>query len=109
MIGPARVHLPASARPGEVVQVRTLISHPMENGYRIGTDSRRIPRNIIDRFRCSYAGRVLIDAEFGPAIAANPYLAFEFVADRSGEVLLEWFEDTGAVHREHRQLEVTAS
>lgn len=105
----ARIRLPATARAGERIEVRTLVSHVMETGYRIDTSGERVPRNIIERFRCSYDGRVIIDAELGPAIAANPYLSFAFVADRSGEILLEWFEDTGATHVERRELRVAAN
>lgn len=102
----ARISLPATARPGERIEARTLVSHVMETGYRIDTNGERVPRNIVERFRCSYDGRVIVDAELGPAIAANPYLTFSFVADRSGEILLEWFEDTGETLVERHALRV---
>lgn len=102
----ARIRLPARARAGERIEARTLVSHVMETGYRIDTSGERVPRNIIERFRCSYDGRVIVDAELGPAIAANPYLTFSFIADRSGEIVLEWFEDTGETLLERHQLRV---
>lgn len=102
----ARLRVPERARVGEQVEVRTLASHPMETGYRIDTRGERVPRNILERFRCHYDGRLVVDADLRPAIAANPYLAFAFVADRSGELLFEWIEDSGRVLTERRMLQV---
>jgi hypothetical protein len=48
----------------------------------------------------------VLDARLRPAIAANPYLSFRFVADVSGEVELTWHEDTGATLTERGHLEV---
>jgi sulfur-oxidizing protein SoxZ len=104
----ARVSLPERAAPGETVEVRTLASHPMETGYRIDTRGERVPRRILERLRCRYDGRLVFDAELRPAIAANPYVAFAFVADRSGDVVLEWVEDTGRTLVETRRLTVEA-
>lgn len=109
MIGPARIRVAERATAGEVVEVRTLLSHPMETGYRIDTSGERVPRNIIERFRCTYDGRTICDATLGPAVAANPYLAFEFVADRSGELVFEWTEDSGEVLVERARIEVSAA
>jgi len=106
LIGEPRIRLPDRARAGEVVQVRTLVAHPMETGYRITTNGETVPRRIIERFRCRYDGRLILDAELRPAMAANPYLEFRFVADRSGELVFEWIEDTGARRRVRRRLEV---
>jgi sulfur-oxidizing protein SoxZ len=109
MIGPARIRVPEHAVVGEVIEVRTLLSHAMETGYRIDTNGDRVARNIIERFRCLYDGRTIIDATLGPAVAANPYLAFEFVADRSGELVFEWTEDSGEVRIERAHLVVDSS
>ncbi|MEE4301062.1 MAG: thiosulfate oxidation carrier complex protein SoxZ [Pseudomonadales bacterium] len=106
-IASARVRVPETASVGERVEVRTLARHPMETGYRIDTRGARVPRNVIERFRCSVGGETVLEAELRPAIAADPYLAFAFRARRSGEVQLEWHEDRGAVLVERRPFEVT--
>lgn len=105
-IGNARLRLPATASAGERIEVRTLARHPMETGYRIDTRGERVPRNVIERFRCSVADETVLEADLRPAIAADPYLAFAFRARRSGEVRLEWQEDRGATLVERRALEV---
>lgn len=101
------IQLPASARRGEVVQVRVTIAHPMETGYRPGSDGRVLPRDIIRRFTCRYAGETVFAAELAPAISANPYLAFHFVAEASGALEFEWSGDNGFAQVERRALQVT--
>ena len=48
------INVPAKAKRGEVIEIKTLISHPMESGYRVGTSGTMIPRDIIRRFVCNY-------------------------------------------------------
>lgn len=103
----ARVRIPRTARAGETVEIRTLTRHPMETGYRRDHDGARVPRHIVESLRCTYDGRVVFDAELRPAIAANPYLAFTLVADRSGEIVLEWRDDRGETFEARGFLEVT--
>lgn len=107
-IAGARLRVPARARAGERVEIRTLARHPMETGYRIDTRGERVARNIIERFRCSVAGETVLEARLRPGIAADPYLAFAFRARREGEVRLAWTEDRGARLIERRSLEIEA-
>lgn len=108
MVSSVRVRIPERAGPGEVVEIRTLVSHPMETGFRIDSRGRRVPRHILKRFTCHYAGREIFTMTLGPGIAANPYLTFRFVADVSGPVELRWEGDDGSVIEASGQLEVRA-
>jgi len=101
------LQLPASARRGEVIEVRATIAHPMETGYRPGPDGKPVPRDIVQRFTCRYDGEVVFSAALYPSIAANPYLAFHTVATHSGTLLFEWQGDNGFAHLERRELNVT--
>src|SRR5215471_6100864 len=77
------INLPESAKRGEVIEIKTLIQHPMETGYRLDSNGARIPRDIINRFRCTYNGEDVFRAELFPAIAANPvHRVFD---DRDGD------------------------
>jgi sulfur-oxidizing protein SoxZ len=87
------IHAPATARKGEVLEIRTLIAHPMETGYRAGADGRTLPRDIIRRFTCRYNGEVVFSAELHPAISANPLIAFSTVATESGTLEFRWSGD----------------
>lgn len=103
---PVRLALPAEAPAGSVVSLRLLLQHPMETGYRIGEDGARIPRHILTALRVSYGGRVIAALTLRPAIAANPYFAFSFMADQTGPVTLEVEDDRGATLTETRTLTV---
>jgi sulfur-oxidizing protein SoxZ len=101
------IHAPATARKGEVVEIRTLIGHTMESGYRAGADGRTLPRDIIRRFTCRYNGEVVFSADFYPAIAANPYLAFFVTADSSGSLTFTWEGDNGFAQTESATITVS--
>lgn len=101
------IQVPATARRGEVIELRALIAHPMETGYRPGADGRVLPRDIVRRFACRYNGELVFAAELHPAIAANPYLAFHAVATESGTLEFEWTGDRGFSQVERRALQVT--
>lgn len=99
------VKLPPNPRAGEVMELSVLIAHPMETGFRVDAEGRALPRNILTRFRCWFeapgAAPVLwFSAELHPAIAANPYLAFQAVPSASGQLRLAWEGDQGFHHEE---------
>jgi sulfur-oxidizing protein SoxZ len=89
------VSVPARARRGEVIEIKTLISHPMESGYRVGPNGALIPRDIIRLFTCTYDGEEIFRAELSPAIAANPFLSFFTTAVASGALAFRWTGDNG--------------
>jgi sulfur-oxidizing protein SoxZ len=91
----ARVQLPASAKRGEVIEVRIAIQHPMETGFRFDISGQAIPKNVINQLVCRYNGVEVFRAEMGSGIAANPYLQFYAVAESSGEMAFEWIDDNG--------------
>lgn len=91
----ALVKLPASARRDEIIEIKALVAHPMETGFRHTQYGVRIPRNIITNFACTYNGAEIFRAEFYPAIAANPYLAFTTLAIESGTIACTWTGDNG--------------
>ena len=91
----ALVNVPARAKRGEVIEIKTLISHVMETGFRRTQVGAVIPRNIIRRFVCTYNGTEIFSADFHPAMSANPFLAFSTVATESGTIAFSWTGDNG--------------
>ncbi len=91
----ARVQLPASAKRGEVIEVRIAIQHPMETGFRFDLMGKAIPKNVINRLRVRYNGAEVFSAELGSGIAANPYLQFHTLAEASGGFIFERIDDNG--------------
>ena len=90
-----RVQVPQSVRRGEVFEVRVLVQHPMETGFRRDMNGRAIPLNVLDHLACRYGGREVFSATLGSGVAANPYVAFFVTADASGPIMVEWSDDKG--------------
>ena len=91
----ALINVPPTAKRGDIIEIKTLIAHPMETGYRVGTNGTLIPRDIVTRFTCTYNGAEVFRAELSPAIAANPFIAFFTVATESGTLAFHWSGDNG--------------
>jgi sulfur-oxidizing protein SoxZ len=100
------INLPPRAKRGEIIEIKTLIAHPMESGYRIDNTGAAIPRDIINRFVCTYNGDEIFRAELFPAIAANPFIAFFTTATESGELVFGWTDDHGQTQTEVRPITV---
>lgn len=87
------VNVPATARRGEVIEIRTLAGHEMETGFRRTQNGELIPRDILTAFSCRYNGEEVFRAELHPAIAANPLIIFSTVATESGTLEFLWTGD----------------
>lgn len=91
----ALINVPAKAKRGDVIEIKTLISHQMETGFRPGATGALIPRDIINEFICTYNDEEIFRAELFPAIAANPFISFFTVATESGTIAFRWKDDEG--------------
>ena len=90
-----RIQVPPRVTKGEPFEIRVLVQHPMETGYRRDLNGEAIPTHIVDKLVCRVGGREVFRAELGTGIAANPYIAFYAVAEQGGPVELEWTDDRG--------------
>src|SRR5262249_52946253 len=68
----ALINVPPKAKRGEILEIKTLISHTMETGFRPDATGKPIPRDIITDFVCKYNDEEIFRAELFPAIGANP-------------------------------------
>jgi sulfur-oxidizing protein SoxZ len=91
----ALINVPHKARRGDIIEIKALVSHIMETGFRRTAAGDLVPRNIITSFSCRYNGDEVFRADLFPAIAANPFLSFFTVAKESGKFEFEWIGDEG--------------
>ena len=63
----ALINVPAKARRGEIIEIRTLTSHIMETGFRHTADGALVPRDIITSFTCRYNGETVLAARLSSA------------------------------------------
>lgn len=100
------IKVPATARIGEIIEIRATIGHAMETGYRPGADGKTLARDLIHRFTCHYNDELVFSAELFAAVSANPFIAFHTVAVASGTLRLTWEGDHGFRHSESLALKV---
>lgn len=106
MPGKPRVKLPDSAKVGDVIEVKTLITHVMETGNRKDKDGKPIPRDIISTFVAKFGDADAFRAEFGPGISANPFLSFFMRVPGPGTFEFSWTDNHGATTVELAPLNV---
>jgi sulfur-oxidizing protein SoxZ len=102
----AVVNVPASAKRGQVIEIKTLVGHPMETGYRHTELGKLVPRDIIRTLVCTYNGEEIFRAELHPAIAANPLISFTTIATESGTLELKWSGDNGFTASQSAEIKV---
>lgn len=102
-----RVKVPKKASAGDVITIKTLISHKMESGQRKDKQGNKIPRSIINRFTCDFEGENVIDVTLEPAISTNPFFEFEAKVAASGEFRFTWYDDDGDVYETAKKIKVS--
>ncbi|WP_375414604.1 thiosulfate oxidation carrier complex protein SoxZ [uncultured Bradyrhizobium sp.] len=94
-MGSVLINVPKKAKRGDVIEIKTLMSHIMETGFRHTATGEVIPRDIITSFACRYNGVEIFRADLFPAIAANPFITFFTTATESGTFEFSWIGDRG--------------
>lgn len=94
-----RVRVPAAAKPGDVIEIKTLISHDMETGQRKDSEGNLVPRRIINKFEASVDGKVVFSAEWHPSVSANPYQSFFLRVNETKKIDFAWTDDDGSVYK----------
>ncbi|MDG1450853.1 MAG: thiosulfate oxidation carrier complex protein SoxZ [Ascidiaceihabitans sp.] len=101
-----RVKVPKKAAAGDVITIKTLISHKMESGQRKDKEGNVIPRSIINRFTCDFNGENVVDIKLEPAISTNPFFEFEAKVPEAGEFQFTWYDDDGSVYEATKSIAI---
>ncbi len=101
-----RIRLPDSIKVGDIIEVKTLISHGMETGQRKDANAKIVPRDIIHSFTAMFNGRPVFQADLQPGISANPFISFQMRVGGPGEFEFSWVDDQGAKTVERTRLNV---
>jgi len=102
----ALINVPAKSKRGEIIEIKTLMSHPMETGFRPGMDGQLIQRDIIEKFVCTYNGEVVFSAQLHPAITANPFISFTTIATETGTLVFAWTDNKGETQVQTASIQV---
>jgi len=106
MYAKPRIRLPENARIGEVIEIKTLIAHPMETGTRRSNDGSLVPRFLLHTFEAKFAGREVFRATLHTGTSANPFISFFMTVFGPGEFEFTWIEDGGNTTRDLHSLKV---
>ena len=90
-----RVKVPKEVSIDEIVEIKTLIRHPMHSGRMKDNDGQIIPRQIINSFSAKFNGKEVFQMDLEPSISTNPYISFQYKAKESGTFDFEWIDDNG--------------
>jgi len=103
----ARVRVPRSVSVGEDIEVKTLVQHPMHNGFHRDDSGNVIPELIIHTFTASFNGQTVFKVDMSAGIAVNPYLAFNYRVSGPGDLVCRWEDDDGDVEEVTKTLKVS--
>ena len=81
---------------GDKATVRVLMSHEMETGQRKDAAGKVIPAWHITEVSASHNGKVVMTAQWGPAISKNPFLQFNVRGAKAGDkIAVSWLDNKG--------------
>ena len=93
MADPMRIR---AAVAGDKVEVRVLMSHEMETGQRKDAKGELVPAHYIQTVNVTHNGKTVMSAEWGPAVAKNPFLQFNIKGAKTGDkVSVNWKDNRG--------------
>ena len=108
MASKPRVKVPKTASAGEIISIKTLISHTMESGQRKDKKTGElIPRKIINKFTAMFNGETVFSADIDPAVSTNPYFEFSAKVTESGTFKFVWLDDDGSEYVKESEITVS--
>ena len=81
---------------GGMVQVKSLITHPMDTGLRRTKKGDKIPAHYINEVLVEANGESVITANWTASISKNPFISFDYAGAKGDMVKLTWKDNTGA-------------
>ena len=89
------------------IQIRTLISHPMEHGRnKDEATGQLIPAHYIQELMLKHNDKTIVSSQLGAGISKNPYFAFMLKGGKAGdEINVSWKDNLGNSDSETRTIE----
>lgn len=81
---------------GDATEVKVLMNHEMETGQRKDAQGQTIPAWFIQTIGVTWNGKMVLSAQWGPAVAKNPFLSFRFKGGAKGDkIAVRWVDSRG--------------
>ncbi len=102
-----RGKVPKEASVGEIIEIKTLLRHPMHSGRMRDADGKIIPKKIVNKFYANFNGELIFSMGIEPSISSNPYIVFPFKVMESGAFEFFWEEESGEKYELTRKIAVS--
>lgn len=102
-----KIKVPETAAIGDIVTIKTLLSHRMESGHRKDSEGNLVPQRIINSFTCEFNGATVFACKVGTGVAANPFFEFTAKITKAGTFKFTWVDDDGTITEAHREISLT--
>ncbi|PUE28782.1 hypothetical protein B9Z35_12355 [Limnohabitans sp. Jir61] len=102
---PVRLSLSGPVRPDSEIEVRLLLGHVMETGFRHDSSGVQVPKDILQFVKVHMGDTLVFEAELGTGMAANPMFFFSFtLPPLAGDMVVSWADDQGRTGEMRRPL-----
>jgi sulfur-oxidizing protein SoxZ len=92
---PSTIRVRAQAG-GTATEVQALVQHPMDSGFVKDSDGVLIPPHHIETLTFEHNGKIVLTADWGPAVSKDPYIKFSFAGGAKGDTLtVTWLDNLG--------------
>ena len=102
-----RVKVPKEVSIDEIIEIKTLIRHPMHSGRMKDNNGQIIPRQIINSFSAKFNGKEIFQMDLEPSISTNPFIVFQYKVKESGTFDFEWIDDNGEKYYISKEMTVS--
>jgi Sulphur oxidation protein SoxZ. len=90
-----RVKVPKEVSIDEIIEIKTLIRHPMHSGRMKENKGQIIPRQKINSFSAKFKGKEVFQKDLEPSISTNPFMVFQYKVKERGTFDFEWIDENG--------------
>jgi sulfur-oxidizing protein SoxZ len=99
-IGEARIRVPDHIRPGDLITVHSIVSHPMDTGFFRNAEGDPIPAYFIKHVVVTYGGSEVARFEWTSGISRDPVVSFTLRADKAAPLTMVWTDNKGATFKQ---------
>lgn len=86
----ASIKLKAKAIDGGLIEVKALMTHPMETGLRKDSAGELVPAHYITEVVVTANDKEVLKTNWGGSVSKNPYLSFNYKGAVGDKLKLTW-------------------
>jgi sulfur-oxidizing protein SoxZ len=80
---------------GDLLDIKCLISHPMETGQRKDKAGKVIPEHYIEELTVEVNGKQVVMVDVNGTVSKNPYFRFSAKGKKGDAVKISWKDNKG--------------